>query len=44
MALLVFQHVCFEPAPNQADQARVSNSVLDELEHPFVTYSNLTGK
>jgi site-specific DNA recombinase len=36
MNLLIFQNACFEPAPNQADQTRVSNSVLDEPEHPLV--------
>src|SRR5215469_9628694 len=35
--LSVFQYVCFPPAPDQADQTRVSDSMFDKAEHPFVT-------
>lgn len=37
MNFLIFQYTCFQPAPDQADQAWVSNSMLDKAEHPFVT-------
>src|SRR5215469_6031817 len=35
--LSVFQYACFQPAPDQADQTRVSYSMFDKAEHPFVT-------
>jgi hypothetical protein len=37
MEFFIFQNVCFQPAPDQADQTRVSYSVLNKAEHPFVT-------
>src|SRR5690349_6070838 len=33
----VFQDARFQPAPDQADQARIADAVLHEAEHPFVT-------
>ena len=30
------QYPCFQPAPDQADQARISDAVLHELEEPVV--------
>jgi hypothetical protein len=33
----VFQNACFQPAPDQADQARISDSVLNKPEQPLVT-------
>ena len=32
----VFQGAGFQPAPHQAEQARVADSVLDEAEQPVV--------
>src|SRR5712691_8316698 len=32
----IFQNACFQPAPDQADQTRVSYPMLDKAEHPFV--------
>ena len=34
MDLPIFQNARFEPAPDQADQTRISDSVLDEAEQP----------
>ena len=33
----VFQDARFQPAPNQTDQARITDSMLDEPENPVVT-------
>src|SRR5258708_32039618 len=33
----VFQDACLQPAPDQADHARIADAVLHEAEHPFVT-------
>ena len=30
------QNACFQPASDQADQTRVSYSMFDKAEHPFV--------
>src|SRR6266404_4952549 len=35
--LAVFQDACLQPAPDQADHARIADAVLHEAEHPFVT-------
>src|ERR1700720_1433895 len=35
--LAVFQDGCLQPAPDQADHARIADAVLHEAEHPFVT-------
>ena len=35
--LPIFQNACFQPASDQADQTRVSYSMFDKAEHPFVT-------
>src|SRR5256885_4831768 len=35
--LAIFQDACFQPAPDQADHARIADAVLHEAEHPFVT-------
>src|SRR5262245_22485166 len=32
----IFQNACFQPAPDQIDHARITDSVFDKLEHPFV--------
>jgi hypothetical protein len=32
----VFQNARFQPAPDQADQARITDSMLDKSEHPIV--------
>jgi hypothetical protein len=32
MNLAIFQNACFQPAPDQADQARISDSVLHKPE------------
>src|ERR1700740_959892 len=37
MEFFVFQNVGFQPASDQADQTRVSYSVLDKAEHAFMT-------
>jgi hypothetical protein len=37
MAFFVFQNICLQPAPDQANQTRVAYSKLYEAEHPFVT-------
>ena len=37
MDLSIFQDACLQPAPDQADQSRIADSVLHETEHPFVT-------
>ena len=34
--LAIFHDACFQPAPDQANQARVSNSMLNKSEHPIV--------
>ena len=34
--LPIFQHACLQPAPDQTDQARVTNSMCDETEDPIV--------
>jgi len=34
--LSIFQNACFQPASDQADQARVSHPMFDKAEHPFV--------
>src|SRR5215471_4322497 len=34
--LTVFQDACLQPAPDQADHARIADAVLHEAEHPFV--------
>ena len=33
----VFQDARFQPAPDQTDQARITDSMLDEPENPVVT-------
>src|SRR6202022_123793 len=33
----VFQDACFQPAPDQTDQARITDSMLDKPENPVVT-------
>src|SRR2546421_2963856 len=35
--LAVLQDACLQPAPDQADHARIADAVLHEAEHPFVT-------
>src|SRR5215472_234163 len=35
--LAVFQDACLQPAPDQADHARIADAVLHEAEPPFVT-------
>src|SRR3981189_1932719 len=35
--LAVFQDACLQPAPDQADHARIADAVLHEAEQPFVT-------
>src|SRR5260370_32884481 len=35
--LAVFQDACLQPAPDQADHARIADAVLHEAEHPFGT-------
>ena len=35
----VFQDPSFQPAPDQAEQARVADSVLNEAEQPVVVYT-----
>jgi len=37
MNFTILKHTCLQPAPNQTDQALISNSVFHEAEHPFVT-------
>jgi hypothetical protein len=37
MNLAIFQHPCLQPAPDQADQARVADSMFDEAQDPLVT-------
>jgi hypothetical protein len=37
MNLSIFQNACFQPAPDQADQARIPDSVLYKPEQPLVT-------
>ena len=37
MNLSIFQNTCFQPAPHQADQARICHSVLHKPEQPLVT-------
>jgi hypothetical protein len=32
----IFQHARFQPTPDQADQARISDSMFDKSEHPIV--------
>ena len=34
--LVIFQNACFQPASDQADQTRVSYSMFDKAEHPFM--------
>src|SRR5689334_7103285 len=34
--LAVFQDACLQPAPDQADHARIADAVLHEAEHHFV--------
>ena len=34
MDLPIFQYACLEPAPDQADQTRISDSVFHEAEQP----------
>jgi hypothetical protein len=36
MDLSIFQHARFQPAPDQADQARIADSMFDEPKHPLV--------
>src|SRR6202163_2130012 len=36
MDLSILQHTCFQPAPDQADQARITDSMLDKPEQPLV--------
>src|SRR5690349_16154682 len=36
----VLQDARFQPAPNQADQARITDSMLDKPEDPVVTESS----
>ena len=36
MYLSVFQNTCFQPAPDQADQARITDSMFDKPEQPLV--------
>src|SRR6516164_1234681 len=37
MNFSIFQNACLQPASNQADETRVSYSMLHEPEHPVVT-------
>ena len=37
MEFFILQNVCFELASDQADQARVTYSILHKAEHPWVT-------
>jgi hypothetical protein len=32
----IFQEACFQPAPDQIDHARITDSLFDKPEHPFV--------
>jgi len=34
--LSIFQNACFQPSPDQADQARITDSVFNKSEQPFM--------
>jgi hypothetical protein len=34
--LSIFQDACFQPSPDQADQARITDSVFNKSEQPFM--------
>jgi hypothetical protein len=36
MDLSIFQDTCFQPAPDQADQARITDSMFDKPKQPIV--------